>query len=613
MIANELVTELRFDGSLAPLDGLQSGLMSSNDLLDLASKSMMVTAKMLQELKKRSQEAGDQAEKDKTKWQKFKDTLDKTNKKITSFTKFSAKVAGVFTGSAAAMQLFVGQMGQAIESQVEFANSVNVGFEAMQEWNYVAELNSSSVDSLKSSFEGLNKKINESTKNSEINSYFKSLGINVKDANGELKSADTVLEEVSKSFKKLNLNEGQQKDYLEKLGIDSSMLKTLNLSTQELTKLKNEARSVGIVTDEEAQSIIEYNKSFNTLKFGLDSLRKKIAVAFTPQLKDLAQTFIKLLQSNQALIKNGLEKFSKLIGSGVGAVANFCKFIGDLIKSTIGLKGALIATGIAVAFLNKKFLFSPLGAMVMGILALIAVVDDLMVGMEGGESVIANFLKDMFGFDIFAYIEDFKEGWKVLKETIKENINYAIEFWKDFYQDIKDGLSNFINGWKNTWNNGINYIKDKWQSFKDWFLNLLSPILDLYDKITDIKLPSLSDIGTSIKESKVNPMNWFGGKKEDNSIQKSFTPDLLQNSVNNYDNKTTNSYLNSYELPQNTLNLKDHFNIPPTQSETFNNTQNNTIKIEIKSSDPNLAGKSVSDALQAQIKEANTQFGLGGR
>ncbi|MFY4742593.1 hypothetical protein ACOTVT_03730, partial [Aliarcobacter butzleri] len=91
----------------------------------------------------------------------------------------------------------------------------------------------------------------------------------------------------------------------------------------------------------------------------------------------------------------------------------------------------------------------------------------------------------------------------------------------------------------------------------------------------------------------------------------------LSNYMNNLDNSvsTINNYTETLlpklndnaHLPSSVIN--DNSNLQTTN----NNTQNNNIKIDVKSDNPVIAGQTVVDGLNRQLGNANKQFNVGGR
>ena len=434
--------------------------------------------------------------------------LDNLNIGLTSAIGTITKVAGAFTVAGTALNGFLASTLASSDAQVQLSRSTDVSIEAIQEFGYVASVNGSSADALERSLGNLSKKIGEAaTKGSED---FSRLGLSVRDSIGNVKDADTVLLELSDRLQGLSTQE--QANYLEKLGIDESMLQTLRLGSDGIDKLRQKAAALGTVSKKDADSIASFNDSLTTLKYGVDNVQKRLAIAFAPQLQDVADGFTDMLIANKDLIQNGLKKFFELVNKGLGAIFRFGKLLFNLIDDTVGFENALMIAGTAMLYLNRAMYMNPAGLIVGAIAGLIVVIDDLMTSLEGGQSVIADWFKEWFSIDIIGHIN---------------NIGKAFE-----------------------------------------------PIAEMFDKIANFKVPSLGDIGGNISDAAGN----------------------LFDSLNPFSDSATVVASNNIQQPIGS-----------------NSTQNNTINIEIKTDNPQLAGEQVSTELQGMLKNANTQFNKGGR
>jgi len=400
MVATELVTKLSFAGSLKPLDSLNAGLTSAIGSI--------------------------------------------------------AKVGSAFTAGAVALNGFLVASLQSTDAQLQLSKEIGVSVEELQTLGYVASVNGSSAEQMQSSLQGLAKKIGEASVQGSAD--FSRLGISVRDEFGNIKKSSDVLYEVRDRFQEMGLSVEQQQAYLDKFGIDSSLIQTLNLSGKEIDNLVNKAKSLGVVTQQQAQQVANFNDSFTTLKYGINSIQKQIAIAFAPQLQDLAGGFTDLLSSNKDLIQNGLKKFFEVVNAGLGAIFNFGKLIYSLIDNTIGLENALMLAGAGMLYLNRAMFMNPVGLIVGALVGLIVVIDDLMVGLQGGKSLVGDFFKEWFNLDIFTLMKNigtsfdnmitgiknkFKNSFDIIRNSIKSIIEF-IQPLLNAVDTVKDGIGGFF-------------------------------------------------------------------------------------------------------------------------------------------------------------------------
>lgn len=474
--------------------------------------------------------------------------LDNLNAGLTSAIGSIAKVATVFTAAGVALNGFLASTLASADAQVQLSRETNVGIEAIQEWGYVASVNGGSADALENSISNLSKKIGEAAQKGSED--FSRLGISVRDGMGNVKDANTVMLELSDRIQGLSAQE--QANYLEKLGIDKSMLQTLQLGSKGIDEMRAKAQALGVISQKDADQIASFNDSLTTLKFGVDNVQKRLAIAFAPQLQEVADGFTDMLISNKDMIQNGLKKFFELVNTGLGAIFRFGKLLYNLIDGTVGFENALMIAGAAMLYLNRAMYMNPIGLIIGGIAALIVVFDDLMTGLEGGQSVIADWFQEWFGIDLIGLIKSY---YSALGEL---------------FGFISDGFSSVVSGVKSGFNSMVDFIRN----IVDTIVEFFKPVMEIFDKVANFKMPSLSDVGDSISDTAsgwLDAINPFSDSSKEVASQ----------------------------------------SVPVSQGST--STQNNSINIEIKSDNPQLAGQQVSNELNSMLKNANTQFNKGGR
>jgi len=369
--------------------------------------------------------------------------LEKLNHGLDYAVKSIGIATVAFTTAGYAVHAFMQNTLATADAQGQLARETGVSIEAIQEWGYVASVNGSNADSFQRSLEGLSKKIGETaTKGSDD---FNRLGISVRDSFGNVKSADKIMVELSNKFKELNLSKEQQADFLEKLGIDRSMIQTLNLSSDAIAKLRGEARSLGIITQEESDKLLAYNDSVTTMRYGIDALQKKMAIAMIPQVQELSDGFIQLLKDNKGLISEGLQKFTQVIGVAFKAVFRFGKLIVDLFSGMSSGQKTMVQLTAGVYLFSKSLKMSPLGRIVSLVTALFLAVDDLSVGLNGGKSVIADWFKEWSGVDILPIVSGALTGLGNVFTWLGDTISGVWDFISPILKMMFDGIGKAVN------------------------------------------------------------------------------------------------------------------------------------------------------------------------
>lgn len=368
--------------------------------------------------------------------------LDKLNNGLDTAVKSIGVATVAFTTAGYAVHAFMQETLSLADAQGQLARETGVSVEAIQEWGYVASLNGSSAEAFQTSLEGLSKKIGETaTQGSED---FNRLGISVRDSFGNVKSADVIMGELSNRFKQMNLSKEQQADFLEKLGIDRTMIQTLNLSSEALSGLRAEARALGVLSQQEVDQLIAYNDSVTTVRYGVDALQKKLAIALIPQMQQLSGNFIQLLKDNKGLISEGLNKFTEVLGIAFKAVFRFGKLIVDLFSNMTDGQKTLVKLTAGVYLFNKAFNMSPIGRIISLVTGLFLAIDDLSVGLQGGRSVIADWFKSWSGIDILPAIGSALTGVGNVFTWLGNTIAKTWEFIKPILDLMFEGIKNTI-------------------------------------------------------------------------------------------------------------------------------------------------------------------------
>lgn len=553
--------------------------------------------------------------------------LDKLNAGLTTSIKAIGLSTVAFGTAGIALNAWVKSATDGINNLANLSKDVGVSVEAMQEWGFVASLNGSTAESVNASILGLSERIGEyaNLDSGEGKAIFEKLGISIKDATGNVKTADIVMNDLRKSMQGMGASE--QISILNKLGIDKSMIQTLRLTDEQMASLTDRARALGVVTTEQGQAVIDYQDSLTALSYGLNSVKTQLAIAFTPALTKTANTFTDLLAENKDLIQNGLSKTIGVLSSFVGALYNTGRLIYNVIDNTIGFENALMLLGAAILYVNRAMLLNPVGLVTAAIVLAIGVVDDLMVAFEGGESVIADFFAS-FDIDI---VKTLTGAFDVLKGTWNGLIAIALRLSESV-------LSLFAILEKGGKFAGVDFglgleeqyaktklLREEYQklskeqlggAFKDGIS--VNPVTD--KKLTEITAPKYNDIGVVHNAPDVKQIPLSTINNLDNSVlnekKLNTTINNLDNSVYNNDNSSlTNNYQEflAPKLNQNAIlpsNITSNTNT--SESPVYNNNQTNNIKIDVKSDNPVVVGQTIRENLNKELANANKQFNVGG-
>ena len=376
-------------------------------------------------------------------------------------------------GSAGAMAAWFTSIIDGLDPLVQFHRETGLSVEGLQELGRVAALNGSSMEAVTDSIGEMTMRIGEfvSTGEGEMADIAKRLGMSFKDAQGNVKDATQTFTELSDKIR--GMSQAEKFSVLDKMGIDRSMVQMLSLSREELDKSLKQARDWGVVTTEQADAAAEFNNSLKDLRMGYSSVSTQLALSFLPMLKDMVDGMREWLHANAELIQNGLHHLGEIIFSLAGMIRRLLPIITVI---TVAFAAWWLVTGGLVTIMTV--LTSPVLLIIAAITAIILVVDDLIVAMQGGQSVIADFFKDSWGIDIVP-------GLLAIKDTVMVVVDYIIDVFKQGIENIKllfSALSKLVTGdFQGAWDDVVKSFTDSvallrkpFDEFMKWVLGLFA-------------------------------------------------------------------------------------------------------------------------------------------
>lgn len=250
----------------------------------------------------------------------------------------SARLAGflglVGVGGAGAVTAMAGLVGSVADLGAELTESsfkLGVGVEALQELRYAAMMNGVEQDTLGKAIEKVG--INASAAahgNKAMAANFKALGVAVKDAEGNMRPVESVLNDTLAAL--AGIEDPMRRNELAfklfgKSGVE--MTKMLGDGAQGLADMRTEARATGHVISEAAAAMgDEYGDNVDRLTTRLTGLRNLMGVSLLPVLNSLVQRVTEWYDANQGLIRSTITEWA----------AKFAGVVTDLLDPTSGLR-----------------------------------------------------------------------------------------------------------------------------------------------------------------------------------------------------------------------------------------------------------------------------------
>lgn len=155
--------------------------------------------------------------------------------------------------------------------------------------------------------------------------------------------------------------------------------------------------AAGINIQKVVQSAVKLNFSLAKTKFAFEAIYKSVASRFFGALTKQSDLFRSKLYANLPKIQSALEKFVNFVFKALDAttqlglrvyqiLATVYDFFVKLDHATNGWSTVILGIVAAWKLLNLSFLATPLGLVLTGLLAILALYDDFQVWKEGGKS-----------------------------------------------------------------------------------------------------------------------------------------------------------------------------------------------------------------------------------
>lgn len=222
---------------------------------------------------------------------------DRRMKEIQGSVKKLGAVLGAVLGTgsiAVALSNAVNRMDELKDASIR----LGIGIETLSAYDFAARQTGTSIESLGTGFKTLSKSMAEALNpDSGKARVFEALGIQVKDATGNLRQFEEIIPEIANQFRLLE--DGTTKAALAqelfgKSGLE--LIEFLNQGGDGITKLTDRARELGLVIDQEtADKADQFKDSLDELKGAAEGLASQVAAELLPNLialVDWAKAFV---------------------------------------------------------------------------------------------------------------------------------------------------------------------------------------------------------------------------------------------------------------------------------------------------------------------------------
>ena len=234
---------------------------------------------------------------------------------------------------------------------------------------------------------------------------FKQLGINIKDSNGHARDTLDIFDEMHDKLSRLD--HATRVATINKIGLDTELIKGFSLSRDELDKLRQEYiasySQAGVSIDDAVKKSQAFKTSISNLQSAFSLITEVVGVQFLGTATQAFEDLTKYVSLNMSKLTLILSSIIKVLSSIAKAVIALGKTIFDIVsrvidwfinastlfKGAIGLIGGMTA---ALLLFNSAFMKSPLGRLIAIATAIGLLIDDFKVWQEGGNSLIGSWL-----------------------------------------------------------------------------------------------------------------------------------------------------------------------------------------------------------------------------
>lgn len=344
--------------------------------------------------------------------------LDHANEKIEGFIGSLKKTAMAVAGAFAVKEVFefAEQTAHAIHQVEATAAALGISTQATQEFGYAANAAGMETGELLN----MMGRLQVTAANPAGAKAFKAIGVDAKDANGHIKSADVLLEDVAEGLKKTEDPAKRAAAAVALFGRQGRVLLPFLIRGKAgIEAMRKEFGLLGGGFDEEAiEKSAEFEHSMAKVKVVVDGIKGAIVKGLFPILGWLAD--------KAAAIGGWFVRMTH----NTNAVRNALIMLGVVLLPL----AASIATALWAAF-------APLIPAALAVASVYLIFDDLITLFEGGHSLIGKLIDKAFGKGTSAkVVQDVKDAWVEVKDAFVDMWPYV----KKVYDALKWIVENTV-------------------------------------------------------------------------------------------------------------------------------------------------------------------------
>lgn len=342
---------------------------------------------------------------------------------------------------------WVHEVADEADALAKTATALGVSAQELQGWQHAAELSGVATEVLNVSLGRLAKFAADASDGGATQAAaFKKLGVNIKDANGQLRPVSDLFEDAGAAI-------GAMKNPTQVAGVASEifgrqwakLIPLFKEGKDGMRALRNEVKDLGFEFDDDFLEVAqEANDNSERFEKSLKGLKIQLASAVLPAISKLAIGAAHLVASFGRVLKSTNAVKAGFLFLGVLGLAKVSALLGPLggINSLLKLGGRLLLKWV-IPFL---------------------LLEDAFTFLEGGESAIGALLDKVFGAGT--------------QEKVRAFINSVIKSVEDFIDDIRNKPGKVVEDWKLFWST---LASDAQNIFGSFFAGWLTSLVDFWN------------------------------------------------------------------------------------------------------------------------------------
>jgi len=581
------------------------------------------------------------------------------NAGLKTVVKQSARMATALAGATTGAAVWASKQLAGVEAMRNFARAQGVGVEALQKLRYAATQDGGTVETLDASIAGLNQRLGQfaATGAGRAKLAIEALGLSIQDSNGQMRPTVDILKDIAEKTK--GMEQSKRIGLAYQLGIDKSLINLLEGGAEGLERLMADAEQWGVISQAQAETAATLSSNIDNLRHGVGVLGQRVAISMIPILDDLQGQFKALLQDSDSWLNKGLRQIGPVMESAVGAIKRLMPIIVALGAAWAVSSAPMLLTAAAIAAVVLIIddlivaaqggdsviakLFDSFGIDIRPILqGTVQFVKDLFAGIVAfGKALlppIIEFAKAVIPavIDIgraigavFGYFVNVFQGVMALfrgdttaaKEFFKKAFDNAISYVKSllsglgkFVKVVFTAVGNFLKMvLPDSFRKAIDALVGIWTSFIDVIINLFTGNFEgAWDALKDMAKNAVIYIGELFKGLWAGIKAMFSGLGHlIMDAARAVLPDWAVNLLGG-DKSITPETIQG--LPD--VSPADFGVLPVSEAPGVSRVSQTEIKqdvsIEIKTDQPEAAGRAVQRGLQDQLQQAQMMTARGG-